>query len=179
MSMNEPLENLYFNWLCAKVMPNGRLTPSNSYLTLLRLLHSTEFVWVLSGDDNRAEDGKELRKEFILMADIPDDPKWRMMGCSLLEMFVAFARRAEFQTDDPVENWFWEFMENLKLKQYNDAVDMNLNDIDEILTQFIWRTYGYNGHGGMFPLEDPHTDQRELEIWYQFCSYLVDQDRLP
>lgn len=177
--MNEPLENLYFNWLCTKVSQNGHTTPSNSFLTLLRMLHKTEFVWLLSGDDNRAADGKELRREFLILADIPDDPEWRSYGCSLLEMFIAFAQRAEFATDEPVHDWFWEFIENLRLKEFNDAADIFPQEIEDILEQLIWRTYKPNGSGGMFPLEDPHTDQRELEIWYQFCDYLVDQDRLP
>ena len=77
------------------------------------------------GDDNRAEDGMDLRYEFLLAADIPDDEHWRTeSGCSLLEMFIGFSRRAQFQTGDTVQDWFWEFMENLGLKEYNDGSDM-------------------------------------------------------
>ncbi len=52
-------------------------TPSLTYWKLFRTLYSTEFVWLLSGDDNRAEDGLELREEFLLESNIPDDPQWR------------------------------------------------------------------------------------------------------
>jgi hypothetical protein len=176
----EPLENLYFNWLCSKVVDVRAPTPTLSYWTLLRTLQNTEFVWILSGDDNRAEDGKDLRREFLLMADIPDHPEWRHnTPCSILEMFVAFSRRAEFMTDIPAKDWFWEFMENLELNEYNDASGITPEDIDEILTVLIWRTYDMNGQGGLFPIEDPREDQRHVEIWYQFCDYLVDQERLP
>lgn len=176
--MNEPLENLYFNWLCAKVITVVKTTPRPMDLRLLRILHNTEFVWLLSGDDNRAEDGKELRREFLIEADIPDDILWRTMGCSMLEMLIAFARRAEFQTDDPAREWFWEFIENLGLREFAD--DSNaVAIIQDKLDTVIWRTYDWHGYGGIFPIIHPQTDQRELEIWYQFCNYLVDQDRLP
>lgn len=182
--MNEPLERLYFNWLCAKVgmirSPGGRLTPSQTYFKLLRLLHNTEFIWQLMGDDNRAEDGMDLRYEFLLAADIPDDEHWRTeSGCSLLEMFIGFSRRAQFQTGDTVQDWFWEFMENLGLKEYNDGSDMSEEEVVDILDTFVWRTYNANGYGGIFPLDNPLSDQRKVEIWYQFCDYLVDKDRLP
>lgn len=178
--MNEPLENLYFTWLCAKVVNIRDSSPSLTYWKLLRQLHQTEFVWLLMGDDNRAEDGKELRADFLIEADIPDDIDWRLNnGCSMLEMFIAFAKRAEFQTDDPVKFWFWEFMENIGLRDCSDAANCNEQEIEEILDQVIWRTYDISGHGGIFPLDDPQQDQRGVEIWYQFNYYLVDHDRVP
>lgn len=177
--MGEPLEHLYFNWLCAKVVDPTETSPSLTYWVLLKTLHTTEFVWLISGDDNRAADGKDLRREFLLLGEIPDDPDWRYIeGCSILEMMIAFARRANFETDIPVRDWFWEFAENLGLKDFNDA-NVKPFEIEEILASFIWRMYEGNGIGGMFPIQDPHQDQRNVEIWYQFCDYLVDQNRLP
>lgn len=175
--MSEPLENLYFNWLCAKVVDVRKKLPSQTYWELLKILHTTEFVWLISGDDNRAEDGKQLRAEFLIAADIPDDPIWRNeVPCSVLEMFVAFALRANFQTATPVKDWFWEFMDNLGLKRFDDA-NLNRYEIDEALEKLIWRTYNFNGQeGGMFPLRSAPSDQRDVEIWYQFCDYLVDHD---
>lgn len=179
MEINEPVENLYFNWLCAKVL---NLTPrpkEETHWELLKKLHRTEFVWNISGDDNRAEDGKELRKEFILQADIPDDPEWRtVLGCSVLEMLIAFARIAEFETEEPVYSWFWEFLRNLGLDQFSDQNGIDEEYVDLVLEDFIWRNYEPNGNGGLFPLGNPSSDQRKVQIWYQFCEYLVDQDRM-
>lgn len=59
--MGEPIEGEYFNWLCAKI----RKTPAPMYNDLLQILHRTEFVWVVHGDRNRAEDGIELREDFL------------------------------------------------------------------------------------------------------------------
>jgi hypothetical protein len=176
--VSEPLENLYFNWLCAKVMHVENSTPSLTYWNLLRTLHNTEFVWLIVGDDNRAEDGLELRGQFLIAADIPDHPEWRHEPCGLLEMLIAFSRRAEFQTDRPASEWFWEFIENLGLLDCNDAANCNQDDIGEVLYQLVWRTYDMYGQGGLFPIEHPKHDQTKTEIWYQFCEYLVDQHRL-
>ena len=63
--MEEPIENLYFNWLYTKVSDVKNQTPTTKFDRLLILLHRTEFVWLLSGDDNRAEDGRDLRIEFL------------------------------------------------------------------------------------------------------------------
>lgn len=177
--MDEPLENIYFNWLCAKVLNLKPRPDEKTYWDLLRKLHQTEFVWMMSGDDNRAEDGKELRKDFIFQAEMPDNPEWRLLiGCSVLEMLIAFAKRAEFQDDTPAPLWFWEFLTNLGLDKFDDSC-FEEEYVELVLEDFIWRTYRPDGNGGLFPIQNPSEDQREVEIWYQFCEYLVDQDRLP
>jgi hypothetical protein len=176
--MGEPLENLYFNWLCAKVVDSKVTSPSLTYWELLRTLHRTEFVWLLSGDDNRAEDGKELRREFIIAADLPDDPAWRLdIGCSVLEMLIAFSKRAAYMTDGNAYDWFWIFLHNLGLTEFTDD-HANLNAINEILETFIWRMYEDDGTGGMFPMNTYREDERTVELWFQLCEYLVDHDLL-
>lgn len=177
--MEGPLENLYFKWLCAKVTYVRTPTPSLTHWKLLRILHNTEFAWILSGDDNRSEDGKELRLEFLYEGDIPDNPEWRGLACSILEMLVAFSRRAQFMTGISSQDWFWEFLDNLGLKEFTDGSDFDPKEVEEILDQFVWRTYNQKGEGGLFPISAPNGDQRTVEIWYQFCNYLIDQDRLP
>jgi hypothetical protein len=178
--MNERLENMYFDWLCAKVILVQRPTPSNTYDVLLKTLHNTEFVWLLSGDDNRAEDGKELRREFLIVGDFPDDVEWRTLyPCSVLEMLIAFSRRAEFNSEISAKDWFWEMLENLSLKDVNDASEVSPYEIEDVLEHFMWRRYTPDGDGGLFPLNDPREDQTQVEIWQQFCDYLVDKNRLP
>lgn len=106
------------------------------------------------------------------------DPDWLDEGCSFLEMLIGLARRLAFETDRPSISWFWRLMENLDLEQYTDQ---NYGDecqaiIDETLERVIWRIYAPDGRGGLFPLEDPRQDQRDVEIWYQLCSYLAEQE---
>jgi hypothetical protein len=170
--MGEPLESLYFDWLYAKVMLSN--TPAELYSDLLQTLYDTEFIWLILGDDNRVEDGLMLRREFCQNTGISISDFGFMSGCSVLEMMIAFSRRAEFQTDINANEWFWEFVSELNLSQYYNE-RFNKMQVDNILSNFVWRTYSYNGEGGMFPLNGAQTDQRDIEIWYQFCAYLVEK----
>ncbi|HPT61019.1 MAG TPA: hypothetical protein PLN81_05410 [Bacillota bacterium] len=171
--MDASLDQLYFDWLYAKV--HLKNAPYLSYLDLLRALHDTEFVWLLSGDDNRVADGLDLRDDFALESGLSVDCSWFDYGCSVLEMMVAFSRIANFETDIPASDWFWVFITNLGLGDCHDDIFAK-HKVAPILEKFIWRTYEYNGSGGMFPLKDPHDDQRKVEIWYQFCEYLFDEN---
>lgn len=173
--MNEPLEEVYFRWLYAKVASVDIPTPSRTHWQLLRVLHTTEFVWLISGDDNRAEGGVGLRQEFAHAMNIVVDPMWHHVPCSVLEMLIAFSRIAEFETDIHARDWFWIMLTNLGLSRFSDNEDDPTFAARPILDRFIWRTYRRNGKGGLFPLENPQHDQKKTEIWYQFCEYLTDQ----
>ena len=175
--MNEPIEEVYFNWLYAKVARVQNPTPSLTYYTLLRELHSTEFVWLVPGDDNRAEDGVGVRREFYhyLHTKIDDEQPWFYLDCSVLEMLIAFSRRAAFQTDISDRDWFWRFLENLGLSELYDSRNDTQQIASEVINTFVWRLYDRKGNGGLFPLSHTNNDQRRVEVWYQFCEYLVDQ----
>lgn len=170
--MGEPIEEAYFNWLCAKVT-----SPYvNNYIDLLQILHRTEFVWVIPGDKNRKEDGVELRDYFLNETGYDKDSLWFNELCSIFEVLVAFAQRAAFQIEYSVSDWFWKFMENLNLNEYRQISDTDLPVIEDILYVFIWRTYDFNGNGGLFPLDEPEQDQRQVEIWYQFCAWVAEKE---
>lgn len=174
--MSEPLEDAYFNWLCAKVMS---ITGSNHW-GLLQILYRTEFVWTVPGDANRAQNGIELRREFLNQAGLEASHHFFETECCVLEMFIAFSREAAFQTGTDAGEWFWTFIENLGLYDYKYR-HISKSDkaiIEDILYAFVWRTYEPTGHGGMFPMREPSHDQRRVEIWYQFCEYLDDQGLL-
>lgn len=170
--MSEPIEESYFNWLCAKV----RDPYATIYLDLLRILHRTEFVWVLPYDENRAMDGMDLRSYFVTETGLDPDPNWSHTPCSVLEMLLGLANQLEFLTDTPTREWFWTFMTNLKLDEYRQVSDEDLPVIEDILYAFVWRTYAYDGRGGIFPLRWPKRNQREHEIWHQLGDYLEEQE---
>lgn len=173
--MSEPIEDRYFGWLYAKVAPHPRSTPSRSYIRLFQTLHETPFVWLLPGDANRAEEGIDLRTAFLREDQAEYNEPWMALECSVLEMMIAFTRRCEFQTERSGPDWFWLYLKNLGLADISDGVyDAEQDPIDEILDTFAWRRYGPLGHGGMFPLRYSDNDQREVDIWYQFCEYLVE-----
>lgn len=173
--MDAELQERYFQWLCAKVT-----TPevhSQTYWKLLKIMHSTEFVWLVTGDDNRCEDAMDLRVEYGHESGYEAPKETYDPGVSVLETLIAFSRRADFQTMTSAKDWFWEFVQALDLSDAYDAGGVNERKIDRNLRNFVWRTYEYDGSGGLFPLTDPPADQRKVELWDQFCEYLVDQDR--
>lgn len=169
--MEEPIEESYFNWLCAKVID----IHISNYWDLLKILHKTEYVWIVPGDRNRDEDGRELREDFLRETFLPRDDSWFSDPCSVLEFLIAFAKRASFQTGGSVKDWFWNFMTNLRLEEYRHVSDSDISRIEEIIQNLVWRTYDPDGHGGMFPMQHTSNDQRKVEVWYQFCEYLDDQ----
>jgi hypothetical protein len=173
--MDEPLENLYFNWLCAKVLYLEVHSPSTTYWKLFRRLFSTEYVWLLVGDDNRAMDGIELREEFLFESGFERDEGWEHFECSVFEMLLALSRRAEFQARRTVSWWFWHFLRNLGLEEQCDSV-FDIDYVDAVLYKFVWRQYNAVGQGGLFPLSETNHDQTKVEVWYQFFAYLEDQE---
>lgn len=169
--MREPIEHGYFNWLCAKVTrPHSR-----NYVDLLIHMHRTEFTWVVRADRDRAEDGIELRLDFLRATGITSDKDWEDQPCSIFEMILALADRASFQTDIATKTWFWEMLTNLKLNEYRTISGNDECHIKDILDTFIWRQYLPNGDGGLFPMSRTERDQRDVEIWYQFCEYVDDR----
>lgn len=171
--MTEPIEESYFKWLCAKVTTSNHPTPSSSYWSLLALLHHTEFIFLVPGDDNRAKDGLDLRSDFESSTGMAD-PHWDAFGCSVLEMLIAFAHKADFQTDLNASEWFWLMIMNTGLDEFHDSSELDFDEAVEILESIVWRTY--DSRGMLFPLDRPNHDQKETEIWYQFCEYLVEKD---
>lgn len=174
--IDEPVEEVYFNWLYNKVAFLMNPTPSLTFYTLLRDLHNIEFIWIVAGDENRAQDGLDIRKEFFRETFISKNTYWQNIGCSVLEMLIALSRRAEFNSYTDARDWFWVFIENLGLSELNDASSEISNKVAPIIDTFIWRTYNKNGLGGLFPLQHPNQNQKKLEIWYQFHAYLNEND---
>lgn len=147
------------------------------YLDLLKILYSTEFVWVVPNDRNRVEDGLELRTDYFRQSGTEPDEFLLHQPCSVLEVLISFARRASFQTsrEYSLRRWFWIFMENLCLDQFRQVSDSDRPIIDEILNVFIWRQYDSHGYGGMFPMVHTELDQRKVEILYQFFEYIEER----
>lgn len=177
MSSAPPLDELYFVWLYGQVGSIETSNPSRTYWRLMRQLFTKEFLWIIPNDDNRAEDGKELRHEFIRKERLRRvDQEWLDLGCSMLELLIALSRRLSFEEDGEPREWFWKLIENLDLERFNDHFHWRPGEVDEILDDVIWRTYNPDGSGGLFPLEHATEDQTKVELWYQMSAYLLEND---
>lgn len=174
--MSQPLDESYLVWLYSQVAAVGINHPSRTYWNLLRQLFTKEFVWLVPNDDNRMEDGLDLRYEFIEETGVQDvDDNWLRLGCSMLELLIGLSRRLSFEAEGEPVTWFWKLIENLGLEEYNDNRRLSEKLIDNVLNDVIWRTYRRNGRGGLFPLRRAHADQREVEMWYQLNAYVLEQ----
>ena len=173
----------YFAWLLDKIDSENR---DDRYLVLLDILHSKEFYWLISNDDNRLQDGKELRITFSEEIGIKNI-KSLNNPCSVLEMLVALMFRFDDTMPEPENKkekkerpskWFWEMLDNCGLTKYTDEYMTQKDrriEVDEILNKVLSREYAKDGTGGLFPLKDAEVDQRKVEIWYQMNAYVMEK----
>ena|ERR1044072_4481040 len=168
--MNEELDGQYLEWLYLQV---GRQAKNVEHWELLKKLLSWEFVMLVPNDDNRCSDGIAIRKEFTRDTDVRPSHIWMNMGCSVLEMLIGISRHLSFEMDRDEGFWFWHLIGNLGLTRFNDK---RYNDrvVDQILERLVWRQYSYDGRGGIFPLREPYEDQRDVELWFQMESYMLE-----
>lgn len=176
--MSEPLDERYFKWLYEKVADPNVNDRTLTYWNVLRVLFTTEFVWLISNDENRVHDGKALRLHFVEEQSVHDaDPNWTDLGCSMFEMMLGLAERLAFVADGEPHYWFWTLMSNVGFAHYNDASSFRREEIVEIIDRVIFRFYDRDGKGGFFPLRnaDPSWDMRNVEIWQQMNLYVQEQ----
>lgn len=174
----EPLDERYLLWLYSLVADPAIQSPDLTYWKLFKQLYRRPFVWIISRDDNRLEDGKQLRLTFLNSEGLTRrdaDPNWVELGCSVLELMIAMAGHLRFEIDPNTQlaYWFWEVLaENIGIRGFSDASGYDHCDVDEILERVIFRQYEPDGTGGFFPLKNPGKDQRGVELWYQLNAYV-------
>lgn len=174
----EELRDGYFEWLVHKVCYPGHI----NFRKLLKKLHMEAFQWPdeLPMDKNRADDGRDLRHEYIYSMEVeePDLYLDSLNGeCSILEMMVALSIRCEenLMCDPDLGNrtsiWFWKMINSLGLSEMNDEV---YNDMDAgvRIGNFNHRLYCKNGAGGLFYIPNFNGDMTKIEIWYQLQTWL-------
>jgi hypothetical protein len=171
--MNQPtqIDVEYYEWLKDQIeIPNGK-----SYNDLFEIMHNLEFVWTVPNDDNRVQDGLDLRYEFGQHLHL----KPNLTGVTLLEVLVALSRRTAFTAGGNPEQWAWRLLKNLRLHKKSDPLTVEKRArVNDILDALIWRTYQRDGRGGFFPLNHPEEDQTKVEIWFQMNKYVMEMDSL-
>lgn len=166
------LREVYFHWILQKVGAD-----ENGHMQLMRYLFNKEFHYTMIMDANRSQDGISLRYHFGYECAIPDMDIAVLIDqseCSVLEMIAALAIRSE--TDmmynsmlgDRTYIWFWDMIESLGLKRYDDAhFPKRESTLNRIVDRFINREYEPSGRGGIITLSNPFVDMRTVDIWTQ------------
>lgn len=175
--MDAPLDEQYLTWLYSKVAPVKARRLDLRFWRLFKILYTKEFVWIIPNDNNRVEDGRDLRYRFLEEQQLDHvDPNWMGLGCSMFELILAVGDRLAFQIGGDQAGWFWELLANLGLNTFSDARSFADEEVEDVLDNLIWRTYRKNGKGGLFPLRHPHEDQTKVEIWYQMSEFILEYE---
>lgn len=172
----------YYDWLCRFVI-KGQFPPEMQFNKVLEYLASREFTYLIPNDENRYQDGLELRYRFgmaITNNDIDEASHIasQIVGpCSVLEMMIALAvRMEEAIMDNPAignrtSHWFWRMMSNLGLSGMTDDI-YNEDEVAFIVDRLLNRTYAPDGAGGLFRVRGINEDMRNVEIWWQMTWFL-------
>lgn len=176
---NSDMVNEYYDWLL------DFIRNELNYTKLLDILFSREFTWLIYLDENRAEDGLELRNRFSALFEYPEDfyKGYLSDNCTVLEMLIALANRCEtdimYDPDkgDQTGYWFWLMINNLNLDIYTDEqFDKNSKkEINKILDIFLNREYKIDGTGNIFVIKNRKISVPTTEIWYQL-NYYIDEN---
>ena len=171
----------YRHWLINRVDTNGDFS-LDGYSRLFETLFDTDFYIdtnpVLKMDKNRASDGVYLRT--IFDEETGNDISGLLIDkkASILEVLVALSIRIEQDIMGEGLNdygkWFIEMLNNLGLLHFDDE---NYSDlaVEEILERFMYRRYGSDGAGSLFPLKNYKkfgVKCDSFEIWDQLQYYL-------
>ena len=178
-------EHKYFLWLYHQIGVLSDSDPNRSHQLLAEQLHRTPFRWSIPNDDNRGLDGADLRERFADEFAIDVREPWAQGPCSMLEMLISLAERMDHAAsglglEDSAEGWFWRLLENADLAgatdaEYLDREGHTRKSVEYTLDRILSRLYRYDGDGGLFPLQDQQSDQREVEVWYQMNAYLMEK----
>lgn len=168
--MSNPLTEDYLRWLVPQIRDEDR-TPT--YWDLFGLMFEKEFEWKVHNDENRLQDGLDLRAEFCHDNRLRRGSLNFLGQVRFLEVLIGLSRRLSFLAGGNAQGWAWQLVLNLELVRMTDPLTRGkTRKMNDILDTVIWRTYNPDGVGGFFPLAWPDDDQTQKELWYQMAAYI-------
>lgn len=176
--MRNQIESEYNEWLLE--LSENLCADGTSHQKLFEYLYSREFYSNVGRDENRVEDGKDLRLRFSedsMRYNYRDIYKYLYnYPCSVLEMMIALAYRCEdimsdFEKGDRTGMWFSKMLHSLHLDEMDDN-NYDEQYVEQVVDNLINHKYKRNGDGGLFTINNPRKNMQKVEIWYQMCWYL-------
>lgn len=173
------LQNEYFEWMYHLVC-SDQYYEKVSYRKLFIYLHRVSYTPNIEMDDNRRIDGIDFRYRFGLENGYSDnqiETDLDIGECSMLEMMIALAFKVEEEVTadtlygDRTGQWFWGMIVSLGLGCMNDK-QFDQDYCESCVNSFLDQRYAPNGKGGLFTLDNPPEDLRNVDIWCQFMWYL-------
>lgn len=179
---NSLIKQQYFDWLY-NLIDDGR----KKHKKLCTEFYNREFEWFIPNDDNRCEDGLNLREQFLESGKYSTDENskefrdFALGRASVLEVLIALAQRIDFLMFDlnpgkaRTSKWFFEMVANMGLMGcMDDRVSHgDILQIHQAIDRVIDRKYDFRGHGSLFPVRRTlGKDMSKTEIWYQMMAYL-------
>lgn len=154
---------------------------------VLDILSESEFKVVVERDGNRVEDVAVLRNKFLNNIDyeFSEDDIAELMSehVSVLEILMVMSEHMHdvtFNADSELGlyHWFWTLLYHLSLDSFTNPVeDEEIWSIKNFIETFVNREYEFNGTGGLYPLNFPEKDQREVELFYQMQAWFLEKKR--
>src|SRR4051794_4815674 len=173
-TMSNPLAEDYLRWLAPQIRED-QYAQDGSYWDLLSIMFETPFREFVPNDDNRVQDGLDLRGEFCYAQHIRVDALKNLGPCSFLEVLIGLSRRLSFAAGGTSQGWAWQLIVNLEWDRMSDPLTRRkVRKVDRILDTVMDRTYLPDGYGGFFPLTEPDEDQTQKELWYQMAAYISE-----
>lgn len=160
--------DVYFEWLYQKAFS------TNEYRELMLWLWEIDFYWSNDFDANRAADGISLRRAYLFEnGRAKENYDWDESECTFMELFIGLANKLAMLLDKDVQETMLHLMRNIGLDNMKNG-RVHEDYVDEVVYRIMDRDYDYNGDGGFFPLSNPPSDQRNVELLYQMNHYILE-----
>lgn len=175
--MSDSITKDYILWL-SEIIDLDSKNEAGGYYYLIKTLYKKEFYWTNDMDENRSDEGKELRVIFSDECGLENVPDEINGACSVLEMMIGLAKRwnqevSPSDDEDCTDVYFWIMIKNLGLEGCtDDKFDPEM--VREKLDILLDRDYSDDGKGGLFPLKKSKESQKSIELWYQLQNYLME-----
>jgi hypothetical protein len=182
MKLNTELTKDYYNWLVYGVLQFPlNDTTKDIWEPIMHGLFLRDYVPVLIMDESRACDGCDLRDLFMMnllhnSQIVPQASPWDNK-CSILEMMVALVCRmyeefyVQYKDIYDVRNILFKTM--LMSLGFSSERPVESQEFNQIIDNFMLRTYEPNGRGSLFYMGDKSKDDwREPPVWNQMLAFV-------